>query len=109
VDSLAAKLKEAASQEGYSEFETIEFAASFVQSLDYVTDEVSTGYDEYPRYPLETLIDNGGDCEDTSILLASIIDKMGYGVVLIILPNHAGVGVKGGVVMGCLPCVIWSG
>jgi hypothetical protein len=28
--------------------------------------------------------------------LASIIDKMGYGVVLIILPNHAGVGVKGG-------------
>jgi hypothetical protein len=41
-------------------------------------------------------VDKGGDCEDTSILLASIIDKMGYGVVLVELPDHCGVGVKSG-------------
>ncbi|MFH0769103.1 MAG: hypothetical protein V1932_06020, partial [Chloroflexota bacterium] len=35
-------------------------------------------------------------CEDTSILLASLLDKMGYGVVLLDLPQHVAVGIKGG-------------
>ncbi len=96
IDRLVEKITKAAQQEGYNEYQTVDFAAAFVQSLPYTVDSVTTPYDEYPRYPIETLVDGGGDCEDTSILLASIIDKMGYGVVLIILPNHAGVGVKGG-------------
>ncbi|MFC2021626.1 hypothetical protein ACFLTR_00200 [Chloroflexota bacterium] len=96
IDTLVEKLRKAAEQEGFSEYQTVEFAAAFVQSLPYTVDSVTTPYDEYPRYPLETLVDNGGDCEDTSILLASIIDKMGYAAVLIVLPNHVGMGVKGG-------------
>jgi len=96
LSKLITKLLETAAGEGYSEMETIGFAASFVQSLPYVTDDVSTVYDEYARYPVETLVDNGGDCEDTSILLASLIDGMGYGVVLINPPNHVAVGVAGG-------------
>ncbi len=96
IDLLVAKIKSIAQQEGYTEYQTVEFADAFVQSLPYTVDSVTTPFDEYPRYPLETLIDNGGDCEDTSILLASIIEKMGYGVVLVVLPSHVGVGVKGG-------------
>ena len=96
IDLLVEKITKAAQQEGYNEYQTVDFAAAFVQSLPYTVDSITTPYDEYPRYPIETLVDSGGDCEDTSILLASIIDKMGYGVVLIILPNHVGVGVKGG-------------
>jgi len=96
LDQLVEKIEKAAQEKGYTEYQTVEFAAAFVQSLPYTVDSVTTPYDEYPRYPIETLVDNGGDCEDTSILLASLIDKMGYGVVLIILPNHVGVGVKGG-------------
>jgi len=96
IDMLVDKIRKAAQQEGFSEYQTVEFAAAFVQSLPYTVDSVTTAYDEYPRYPLETLVDNGGDCEDTSILLASVIDKMGYAAVLIVLPNHVGVGVKGG-------------
>jgi hypothetical protein len=95
IDLLVEKIKEAAKQEGYTEYQTIEFAVAFVQSLPYTVDSVTSPYDEYPRYPIETLVDNGGDCEDTSILLASIIDKLGYGVVLIMLPDHCAVGVKG--------------
>ena len=95
IDMLVEKITKAAQQDDYTEYQTVEFATAFVQSLPYTVDSVTTPYDEYPRYPLETLVDNGGDCEDTSILLASIIEKMGYGVVLIILPNHAGVGVNG--------------
>jgi len=90
------KIQKAAHEAGFSEYETVEFAASFVQSLPYTDDSITTPYDEYPRYPVETLVDGGGDCEDTSILLASLIDKMGYGVVLIELPDHCAVGVKGG-------------
>lgn len=96
MSKLITKLLETAASEGFSEMDTIGFAASFVQSLPYVTDDVSTSYDEYARYPVETLVDNGGDCEDTSILLASLIDGMGYGVVLINPPNHVAVGVAGG-------------
>ncbi len=96
LSKLITRLLEAADDEGYSEMETIGFAASFVQSLPYITDDVSTGYDEYARYPVETLVNNGGDCEDTSILLASLIDGMGYSVVLINPPNHVAVGVAGG-------------
>ena len=95
VDRLAEKIIKAAQDKDYDSFQTVELAASFVQSLPYTSDSVTTPYDEYPRYPIETLYDNGGDCEDTSILLASIIDKMGYEVVLIEFPDHLAVGVKG--------------
>ena len=96
IEHLVEKIQKAALEAGFSDYETIEFAASFVQSLPYTADSITTPYDEYPRYPIETLVDKGGDCEDTSILLASIIEKMGYGVVLIELSDHCAVGVKGG-------------
>jgi hypothetical protein len=95
IDLLVEKIRNAAQQKRFSEYEIVEFATAFVQSLPYTVDFVTTPYDEYPRYPVETLTDNGGDCEDTSILLASIIDKLGYGVVLINLPDHCAVGVEG--------------
>lgn len=81
----------------FTEKQKIEFTVAFIQSLPYVPDEVSASADEYPKYPAETLITNGGDCEDTSILAAALLRKMGYRVALLILPNarHAAVGVAG--------------
>jgi len=67
-------------------------AVSFVQNLPYV-DDIFTGYDEYPKYPVETFFEKNGDCEDTSYLAASIIDAMNIGSVLILLPGHMAVGV----------------
>lgn len=94
IDTLVEKMKNAAQRARYTELQTVEFAAAFVQSLPYTVDSVTSPYDEYPRYPAETLVDNGGDCEDTSILLASILDRMGYKVVLLNPLNHMAVGVK---------------
>jgi hypothetical protein len=96
ISSLVESLGERAQQQGWNEWETINFAVSFVQSLPYTSDLITTPYDEYPRYPVETLVDDGGDCEDTSILMAAILDSMGYGVVLISPPEHMAVGVLGG-------------
>ena len=96
IGELVDRFEDAAQQEGFDEFETVNFAVAFVQSLPYTSDAVTTAYDEYPRYPVETLVDDGGDCEDTSILIAAILDAMGYGVVLLQPPHHMAVGVLGG-------------
>ena len=92
---LAAKFKEAAEKENYSDLDMVKNIIFFVQSLQYVDDKVGTGYDEYPKFPLETLADEGGDCEDSAILLASLLRELGYGTVLIQFKDHMAVGVKG--------------
>lgn len=92
---LAETIEDAAEKNELDELETVNLAVTFVQSLPYTSDTVTTPYDEYPRYPVETLVDRGGDCEDTSILLAALLDEMGYGVVLLSPPGHMAVGVLG--------------
>ncbi len=79
VNPLAAELKKLAVQKGYDAEETVNFTASFVQKLKY--EEDANG--EYPNYPVETLYDKGGDCEDMSILTAALLQSMGYDAVLI--------------------------
>jgi predicted transglutaminase-like cysteine proteinase len=94
--SLVDKLTEASVRDGFSEYDSVKMVIAFVQSLPYTSDSVTTGYDEYPRYPIETLVDDGGDCEDTSILTAALLNEMGYGVILISPTGHMAVGIKGG-------------
>ncbi len=102
MGDLVDEIEIVAQEEAFNKLDKIGFATAFVQNLPYTVDAVTTPYDEYPRYPVETLVDNGGDCEDTAILLASLLDSMGYSVVLIIFPEtpdtagHAGIGVQGG-------------
>lgn len=94
LDALLKKLKESGERKGYSDAENVMNVVAFVQALPYFKDNASTIYDEYPRYPVETLVDNGGDCEDTAILTAAFLKEMGYGVVLLNPPQHMAVGVK---------------
>ncbi len=94
MKNLVDTFKGSGDKYGFTEYDDVMSVVSFVQSLPYTSDEVTTGYDEYPRYPIETLVDNGGDCEDTAILAAALLDGMGYGVVLLELPDHMAVGVK---------------
>jgi hypothetical protein len=73
----------------------VSFILAFVQSLPYTSDNVTEGYNEYPRFPIETLVDDGGDCEDTSILFASLTLILGYGTIYLNPPNHYAVGILG--------------
>jgi len=93
ISSLARSFESKASEEGFSRTGTASFVTAFVQSMPYTPDNVTTDFDEYPRYPVETLADRGGDCEDTAILLSSVLDSMGYDVVLLELPGHMAIGV----------------
>ena len=79
----------------WSKQERIDFVLSFVQSLPYTFDDVTTGYDEFRRYAVETLIDGGGDCEDTTILVAAILRGLGEKTALIFTPGHIALGVSG--------------
>lgn len=51
------------------------------------------------KYPIETLGDKGGDCDDKSLLLAGLLSREGYGTSLIwfpsAIPQHMIVGILG--------------
>ena len=77
-----------------SEKEQINLALTFVQSLPYAYDSSTKGTDEYLRYPIETLVDGCGDCEDKVALLAALLYEMDVDFILLILPEHIALGVN---------------
>lgn len=94
------EFRNASDKRGYDADTEVSFVLSFIQSLEYTSDKITTGFDEYPRFPLETLADRGGDCEDTSVLFATLIILLGYDAVLFIIREenadvgHMAVGVS---------------
>jgi hypothetical protein len=96
VDSYITAISDMLKQEYQKAFgsaptndEYVKFASAFVQiCIDYDHSEANSG-EEYWRYPLETLVDGIGDCEDTSILLAALIDAGGLNGGVILVPGHA--------------------
>lgn len=96
VGGISGEIREIAHQlykvgMNYGSYQEVSFVLSFVQQvIQYQKEEI-----EYPKYPVETLVDETGDCEDFSILGAAILKCMGYEVALLILPNHAALGVAG--------------
>ena len=65
----------------------VECTLSFVQGVTQYTPDPE-GF-EYPLYPLETLVDGIGDCEDTTILYVSLVRAMGYGTAMAFVDtNH---------------------
>ncbi len=94
VMDVASKLRNIATIKDYSDIQTANMVLSFVQDIRYSQDNASEGSDEYWRFPVETLYDETGDCEDLSILYASIMEAMGYDAILLILPGHAAVGLS---------------
>lgn len=75
----------------------VEFVIDFVQNLPYVPDDVSSGYDDYTKFITETITEAGGDCEDTAIMLAAVLqaDPFGYDMVLLQPPEHMAAGIYG--------------
>lgn len=53
LEGLVNALESAARRAGYGRSKTVEFVVSFVQHLPYTPDSVTTGYDNWPKYPIE--------------------------------------------------------
>ena len=96
IDNLTREFQRTFKQHrDWSKQDSVDFVLSFVQSLPYTLDNVTTGYDEFRRYAIETLIEGGGDCEDTTILVAAILRGLGEKTALIFTPGHIALGVSG--------------
>ena len=61
---------------------------NFTPSIHYISEE-----DDMPKYPIETICEGGGDCEDKSILFVSLLESLGYDSILIVVPGHCFAGV----------------
>ena len=65
-------------------------AQAAVASIPYATDTASTGTGEYVRYPVETLTEQTGDCEDVAVLLAGLLESpaLGFQSGLVVTESH---------------------
>ena len=95
IEEIANLFDSKAQSKGFDSYKKASFILAFIQSLPYTSDFVTTSYDDYPRFPIETLVDNGGDCEDTAILFAAIMQAspLYYDAILINPPGHMATGI----------------
>jgi hypothetical protein len=73
-----------------SDDEYLELIAAYIQSLRYETREQNPA-----KFPIETVVDLAGDCDDKSLLLAGLLSREGYPVALFLFgpESHMAVGV----------------
>ena len=100
VIEIAQILRNMSNEKEFDNLDEVNFIMSFVQSLKYSEDNLTAGVGEYPRYPIETLVEQTGDCEDSSALLISLLESLGYEAAMVLIPEawdnygHAAVGVN---------------
>jgi hypothetical protein len=77
-------------QEKLSDDEYFELITVYTQSLRYETREQNPA-----KFPVETVVDLAGDCDDKSLLLAGLLSRAGYPVALLLFvpESHMAVGV----------------
>ncbi|MCQ2085325.1 MAG: InlB B-repeat-containing protein, partial [archaeon] len=73
---------------GMNDTDRMNVLLGFVDYIEYKYDSESMGREEYFKYPLETLYDQNGDCEDTAILFCAVASAMGYRSALLLFEGH---------------------
>ncbi len=98
ISQIAEEMLSTASSEDYTDAETVNYVVTFIHKMLNTEPDITAPWDGSPKYPIETLVDLGGDSEDTSILTAAILHEMGYDVSLIFFEDlkHVIVGVGPG-------------
>ena len=95
IAEIVRVIRDMANNYSYSDAAVVREIAKFVQdTIEYQYDSDTVGEDEYPRYPIETLYERQGDCEDTSILMAALLKELGYEVGFLHLPGHLAVALR---------------
>jgi len=83
IKTIADKLQSLARNNSFDTVTTINFILRFTQwTISYADDDKTEGCMEYWRYPVETLVDKQGDCEDSAVLFASITKTLGFDTAL---------------------------
>ncbi len=89
-DDILKKIRHLKVAEGFSDEEYLEFMITFVQQIPYDHEAGD------PRFPVEVVYDNKGDCDEKSMLLTGMLSREGYDTALIIFPEyrHATAGIR---------------
>ncbi len=98
VEVLAGKLLALGRQHGYRSYDQVGNTLAFVQQCIRYTADPSPEAGKrivQPKYPIESLMEEAGSCEDQAILAAALLKRMGYDVALLIYPGRVAVGVAG--------------
>jgi hypothetical protein len=97
LHDLIGLLKDAGESKTYRARNDYRNVVAFVQAIPYTSDPANSPVRDYWQYPIETLADGTGDCEDHAILSAALLKEMGYDVALVLLEDpsrgHAAVAV----------------
>ena len=83
VKEIINDLLEKYTDKGASEYKRFSVIASFVHNIPYKYDSELYGTENYGAYPVETLYNNAGDCEDHAILMAAMLSELGYKCALV--------------------------
>jgi hypothetical protein len=89
-NDLLVQFRAVKAERNLSDDEYLELMTVFTQSLPY-----SVVPDTPAKFPVETVMDKTGDCDDKSLLLAGLLSREGYPVVLFLFvpEKHMAVGV----------------
>jgi hypothetical protein len=89
-DALIAEADTIRLRQKLSDDEYLELMTVYVQSLKYQTREQNP-----VKFPVETVVDRAGDCDDKSLLLAGLLSRLGYPAALFLFgpESHMAVGV----------------
>lgn len=89
LHDLIGILKDAGESKTFTARNDYRNVVAFVQALNYTEDldPLTKQKTDYWQYPVETLADGKGDCEDHAILAAALLKEMGYDVALVLLED----------------------
>ncbi|HJJ48913.1 MAG TPA: hypothetical protein O0X39_08015 [Methanocorpusculum sp.] len=79
---LTAFFKDYAASHNLTDDEYVELVTLYVQNIPYKTTDINT------KFPVETVIDNWGDCDDKSVLLAGLLSYAGFDTALASFQDH---------------------
>jgi hypothetical protein len=100
VDYLADQITSISKARGLTDYAEICLVLDLVQTIEYRLDDDprhpgQTRRADYWRFPLETIADRAGDCEDSAILTVALLSSLGHRTCFFDLPGHAAIGVAG--------------
>jgi len=91
VTEVAAHLRALVLLHGLDRLAEIHLSMAFTLAIAYAFDEPEFG-GEYPKFPVETLVDKRGDCEDHAILCGAVLHRLGHRVGFVLMDTGPHVG-----------------
>ena len=82
VEEAAAVFRNRSKMQNLLAVQEMEDVVCFTRGIRYASDPEMRGVEDWANFPVETLYDQAGDCEDHAILAAAVLHSLGHDVAL---------------------------